>query len=92
MKIELRVPKDDEIRDIINICNDELEGGMLRIIKNNVGIKKDGLFLTISNLLGYSKRGEKINQKLNDCLFNLIKNKKIIKDNDEFFIAPKNVF
>lgn len=92
MEIELRVPKDGEVRDIINICNDELESGMLKIIKNNVGIKKDGLFLTISNLLGYSKRGEKINQKLNECLFNLIKSKKIIKDNDEFFIAPKNVF
>ena len=80
MQIEMRIPKaGDEPRDILMISNDELASGMLVIIKNNIGITQEGLFTTISNLLGFTRRGNKITCKLIEVLVQLIEDKKVKK-------------
>lgn len=88
LDVEMRVPKYGDIpRNITLISDKEIENGMFVIIKNNVGINKEGLFSTITNLLGFTHMGEKIQQKLNNCLNNLIKNKKVKQEYDEYFLA-----
>lgn len=87
MKIEMRIPKDgDEPRDILMISNDELASGMLIVIKNNIGISKEGLFTTMANLLGFTRKGNNIVEKLTESLKQLIKNKQVQEINNELFI------
>ena len=88
MKIELRIPKDgDQPRDILLISNHELASGMLTIIKNNVGITKEGLFSTMTKLLGYLKQGNNITTKLTNSL-TLLKCTDRVKDvNGELFLV-----
>lgn len=88
MHIEMRIPKDgEEPRDILLISNDELSSGMLVVIKNNIGISKDGLFTTMTNLLGYTRKGTNIINKLNDSLEQLKKLNYIKETNSELFLA-----
>lgn len=88
MKIEMRIPKDgDEPRDILMISNDELASGMLVVIKNNIGISKDGLFTTMANLLGFTRKGNNIIYKLTDSLDQLIKLKQVKESDGELFLV-----
>lgn len=88
MKIEMRIPKDgDEPRDILMISNDELASGMLVVIKNNIGISKDGLFTTMANLLGFTRKGNNIIYKLTDSLDQLIKLKQVKESDSELFLV-----
>jgi len=86
-EIEMRIPREnDQPRDIMFIPNVELSNGIYKIIKFNIGINKDGLFRTIANLLGFTRIGENIRNKLETSLGTLINLGKIKDDNGEFFI------
>lgn len=88
MMIELRVPKENTIpRDIMMISDMELASGLYQIISSNFGITKKGLFLTITNLLGFSKIGANIQAKL-DASLKLILDKNMVKlIDDQYFRA-----
>lgn len=87
MMVKLRVPKQgDEPRDIMHISNVELSSGMYVLIQNSVGITKNGLFNTIVNLLGYTRIGTNMQQKLEDSL-GILLNKNLVKFVDgEYFV------
>ncbi|MBQ8749960.1 MAG: hypothetical protein IJZ29_05800 [Clostridia bacterium] len=83
----MRIPKDGDIpRNILMISDKEIENGMLVVIENNIGITKEGLFMTINKLLGFNHQGERIQQKLNQCLNNLLKASKLKVENNEYFL------
>lgn len=63
----LRVPGDFK-RDIKYIAPEELVAGIYTIVKENVTASKDGVYLTIVNLLGFSRCGESIRSRLDDAL------------------------
>ena len=87
LDIKMRIPKEGDIpRNILMISDSEIENGMLVVIENNIGITKEGLFMTMSNLLGFTHQGEKIQQKLNKCLNNLLEKSKIKEENNEYFL------
>ncbi len=86
-EIRLRIPKKgDTPRDIMMICDDELKAGLFVIIQNNNGINKDGLFTTILELLGFSRKTIHIKEKLERSLELLISEGKVKCDNDCCFI------
>lgn len=86
-EVRMRIPKDgDNPRDILYIMDEEIEHGMIVIIKNNIGITKEGLFRTINRLLGYTNVGSKIQEKFNHCLNNLLRKEKVKEENGEYFI------
>lgn len=60
---------------------------MLVVIKNNIGISKDGLFTTMANLLGFTRKGNNIIYKLTDSLDQLIKLKQVKESDDELFLV-----
>lgn len=83
---ELRVPaENDEPRKIEYISLYELASGLKKIITNNVGINKDGLFKAIIKLLGHSKTTDKIHERLEKSLNILIENKEIQTDGIYYF-------
>lgn len=87
MNIQMRVPKEGaEPRDILNISNVELASGLLEVIKKSVGITKKGLFNTTASLLGYSRMGNNIQQKLTESLEMLLESNFIKIENDQYFI------
>lgn len=68
-KIQFRVPKPYGIvRDIKYISLEELSAGMYEIIKQNISVDKDGLFLTVVKLLGFNKTGKAIHDRLEAAL------------------------
>lgn len=90
MKIELRIPNDGETpRDIMMISSAELSSGLNVIIKNNVGITKDGLFSTVTNLLGFTRKGNNIIIKLTESLDSLLKSGQVKEVNGEYFSVDK---
>ena len=88
LDVKMRIPKDGDIpRDILMISDKEIESGMLMVIKNSIGITKEGLFSTISKLLGFNHLGERIQRKLNSCLDNLLISAKIKKEDEQYILA-----
>ncbi|MDY5676564.1 MAG: DUF4011 domain-containing protein [Eubacteriales bacterium] len=86
-KIEMRIPKDGcTPRDIKDICNDELSSGLYVVIQHNIGINKQDLFQTITNLLGFERMGNNIQFKLDQALNDLIRNGKVKEVNQQYFI------
>lgn len=86
MVVELRIPESGKQRDILFISNVELASGLYTIIKNSCGITEKGLFLTILNLLGFSKLGTNIEEKLSNSLKILIDKNIVKKIDDEYFL------
>lgn len=86
MNVSLRIAGENKQRDISLISNVELASGLYIIIKNNCGITEKGLFLTISNLLGFSKLGTAIEEKLSDSIKILLDRNMIEKIDDEYFL------
>jgi very-short-patch-repair endonuclease len=86
-KIEMRIPKEGETpRDIKDICNAELSSGLYVVIQNNIGINKQDLFQTITNLLGFERMGNNIQFKLDQALNELLRNRKIKEVNQQYFV------
>lgn len=89
-KIEMRIPKEgEEPRDIMMISNAELSSGLYVIIENNIGINKQDLFQTITNLLGFNRVGNNIQFKLEQALKNLIRTNKVKELDRQYFIKEQ---
>lgn len=87
LDIKMRIPKEgDEPRNILHICDKEIEHGMMVVIENNIGISKEGLFYTITKLLGFNHQGGRIQEKLEECLKNLLKSSKVKEEKNEYFL------
>jgi len=68
-EIQLRVPSPDGIiRDVKYISLEELSAGMYEIIKQNISVDKDGLFLTVAKLLGFNRAGKTSNERFEAAL------------------------
>ena len=74
----LRIPGEYK-RDIKYIALEELAAGIYAIVKQNVTANKEGVFTTITNQLGFTRRGDSIRTRLNQSL-GLLSN--IIRDED----------
>ena len=61
------------------IALEELAAGIYAIVKQNVTANKEGVFTTITNQLGFTRRGDSIRTRLNQSL-GLLSN--IIRDED----------
>ena len=86
-KIELRIPRyGDKPREITNIPLIELSSGLKCIIKNNVGISRDGLYKTMADLLGYTRTTDKIKARLNLALQKLMQLNIVIENDGMLFI------
>jgi len=85
--VELRVPRFKvEARDVEDISIIELADGMLKIIKNNVGITKEGIFKTLSKLLMFSRLTERITDRFDKTLNSLLKQKLVTKNGELYFL------
>ena len=78
MNISLRIPKKGTTpRDITMIADLEIASGLYVIISHNVGITEKGLFDTIVNLLGFTRVGPKMQEKLEKSLKILLNTNKV---------------
>ncbi len=77
---QFRVPGD--VRDIRYIAPEELAEGMIILVKQNVSAEKDGLYRTLASLLGFSRIGEGINEKMEEALNYLLLNRIVTVDNN----------
>ena len=85
--LSLRVPKENEKpRTIAQIPLAELSSGLYVLIKNNVGIKKDGLLSTLASILGYPRIGSSMSSRLSVALDRLVSENKVKCVNGEYFI------
>ena len=83
-EIKMRIPrKEKEERDISLISNAEIASGMYILIKNNVSISKENLYLAIAKQLGYQRVGSNIETRLNEVV-EYMKEKNQINDNDDY--------
>lgn len=64
--IRLRVPGDK--REVKYICFEELADGFYRLINQNVSVNRDGLYKSMTNLLGFSRSGENIVSRYDECI------------------------
>ena len=87
MLIQMRIPKQNsDPRDIIYIPKVELSSGLFEVIKKSSGITKKGLFNTVAGLLGYSRMGNTINQKLSEALDYLLASNLIKEEDSQYFV------
>jgi hypothetical protein len=71
-EIKLRVPGDK--REIKYISIEELADGLYSLIQQNVTVSKDGLYKSLTSLLGFSRTGEAITSRYDQALY-LLKSK-----------------
>lgn len=76
---KFRIPGDR--RDIKYISIEELADGLHTLIEQNVTATREGLFKTMTNLLGFSRTGDAIVTRYEEAL-TLLKKQNIIKDED----------
>lgn len=79
-EIKFRVPGDR--RDIKYIAVEELADGFHTLIKQNVTASKDGLYKTMTNLLGFTRTGDAIVSRYDEALQFLIDRGKVIMNDD----------
>ena len=82
---KLRIP--GSTRDIKHIAPEELAGGMYEIIKQNVTVTKDGLYKYLTNLLGFSRKGDAIVEKYDQALSILTRAKLVKKNADQLSLV-----
>lgn len=76
---KFRVPGDR--REIKYISIEELADGLLTLIEQNVTATRDGLYKTMTNLLGFNRTGEAIVARFEEAL-TLLKRQNLIKEED----------
>ena len=76
---KFRVPGDR--REIKYISIEELADGLHTLIEQNVTATRDGLYRTMTNLLGFSRTGEAIVARFEEAL-TLLKRQNIIKEEE----------
>jgi hypothetical protein len=70
----LRIPKSKgEIREITEICIEELAGGFLEIIRQNVSVNTEGLYKSVLNYLGFVRSNDEIRAIFDRTLHYLIR-------------------
>lgn len=69
-EITFRTPGDIE-REIKQIAPEELAAGMYEILKQNVSVDKDGLYLSVLRCCGISRRGSSSDECLDEALLYL---------------------
>ena len=79
-EIKLRVP--GVRRDIKYIAIEELADGFYTLIKQNVTASKDGLYKTMTNLLGFNRTGDAIVSRYDIALQLLLKRGVIMAKDD----------
>ena len=67
-------------RDIKYIALEELAAGIYTIVKENVTVSKDGVYTTLTSLLGFSRCGESIRSRYDEALAML---ETVIKEDDD---------
>ena len=88
MNITLRIPKKGaEPREITLIPSLEIASGLYVFVSHTVGITEKGLFDTIANLLGFTRVGPKIQEKLTESLKILIDSNKVKLVDNQYFKA-----
>lgn len=84
----LRVPSDLAFkRDIEEISLYELSSGLYSIIKECVGVDKQGLFKTLIKQLGYHILSERMAERLTKALEILLENKSVVLEDNEYRIT-----
>ena len=83
---EYRLHVPGEKRDVKYIATEELADGLYRIIRQNVTVRKEGLYKTMTNLLGFSRTGDAIVSRYDAALRLLRENNLIDEDNGQLSI------
>ena len=78
-KPKFRVPGDR--REIKYISIEELADGLQTLIEQNVTASRDGLYKTLTNLLGFSRTGDAIVARFEEAL-TLLKQQDAVKEED----------
>ena len=76
--IKLRVPGDR--RDIKYVSTEELADGFYTLIEQNVTASKDGLYKTMTNLLGFNRTGDAILSRYDTALRSLINTGRVVAE------------
>lgn len=86
--IKLRVPGDK--REIKYISVEELADGFYQLIRQNVSADRDGLYKTMTNLLGFSRTGENIVARYDESISYLESCGLLKVDGDDISVVDKN--
>lgn len=76
---KLRIPGDR--RDVKYIAPEELADGLRTLIEQNVTVTRDGLYKSMTNLLGFSRTGETMSSRFEEAL-NILKKNGTVKEED----------
>lgn len=86
-EIELRIPLENDVpRDIKSISIEEIASGLKKIILTNQTVSKEGLFKSLSKIMGYNRFTENIELRLDSALKYLIDTDFIRVSNDNISI------
>jgi very-short-patch-repair endonuclease len=91
-QVVVRIPVQgfpETIRNIEYIPNQEIYEAMTLILQQCVGMESDALIIEVARLFGFSKTGDKIRQRLVDCLEKLQDNGKIIYTGESVTLAKE---
>lgn len=83
-EIKLRVP--GVKREIKYICIEELADGFYTLIKQNVSATTEGLFKTMTNLLGFSRTGDAIVTRYTEVI-KLLKQKDMVIEQNGLLVS-----
>ena len=78
-EIKFRVPGDR--REIKYIAPEEIADGLYALIRQNVTASREGLYKTMTNLLGFSRTGEAIEAKYDEAL-QMLKRHELVTEED----------
>ena len=87
-EIKFRVPGDK--REIKYISIEELADGFYRLIRQNVSVDRDGLYKTMTNLLGFTRTGENIVARYDESISYLVQCGLLNVNGNEISAAIKN--
>lgn len=85
-KIRFRIPGDR--REIKYISTEEISDGLRTLIQQNVMVSRDGLYKTMSNLLGFNRTGDAIIDRFEEAL-TYLKKKNLIQEENGFLSIKK---
>jgi hypothetical protein len=87
LSIKVRIPNSKfDIRKIEHICKEELAEAMLIIIKKSFGIVINDLFVETAKIFGFVRTSEKIRERLTETLTFLLKNGRVLEQEDKILI------
>ena len=81
---QLRIPGDR--REIKYIAEEELSAGLYALIRQNVTASKDGLYKTLTNLLGFSRTGEAAATRYDAALNRLLEHHLVVQEDQMLMV------